>query len=72
MLQNRMADQMEISDKDCDLPEVPSFVEDATVVKYLKGCADVTPLPDTTLKELMDNSTQFPRYIHLQNMMSVV
>jgi hypothetical protein len=27
----------------------------------------VTPLPDTTLKELMDNSAQFPRYFQLWN-----
>jgi hypothetical protein len=56
---------MEILDKECQLPEVPSFVEDAAVVKYFKECADVTPLPDTTLKELMDNSAQFPRYFQL-------
>jgi hypothetical protein len=53
---------MEVLDKECQLPEVPSIVEDATVIKYLKECAAVTPLPDTTLKELMDNSTKFPRY----------
>lgn len=56
---------MEVVDKECQLPEVPSVVEDAVLIKYLKECIDMTPLPDTTLKELMDNSTQFPRYFQL-------
>lgn len=55
---------MEVLDKECDLPEVPSFVEDATVTKYFEECVGLTPPPDTTLKELMDNSTQFPRYFY--------
>lgn len=62
MLHHRIVDDMEVLDKESQLPEVPSIVEDATVVKYLKECEAVTPLPDTTLKELMDNSTKFPRY----------
>jgi hypothetical protein len=62
-----MVDDMEVSDKECELPELPSSVEDATVAKYFKECIGVTPLPDTNLKELMDNSLQFPRYFHLQN-----
>jgi hypothetical protein len=61
---------MEVADKDCELPEVPSFVEDATVVKYFKECVGVTLPPDTTLKELMDNSIQFPRYFQLQQNMT--
>jgi hypothetical protein len=63
-----MVEDMEAADKECELPEVPSFVEDVTVAKYFKGCIGVTPPPDTTLKELMDTSIQFPRYCHLQNM----
>jgi hypothetical protein len=63
-----MADDMEVSDKECELPEVPSCVEGDTVAKYFKECIGVTPPPDTTLKELMDNSLQFPRYFHLHNM----
>jgi hypothetical protein len=63
-----MVGDMEGLDKECELPEVPPFVEDATVTKYFKECVGVTPPPDTTLKELMDNSRQFPRYFHLQNM----
>jgi hypothetical protein len=63
-----MVDDMDPHDQECQLPEVPSFVEDATVTKYFKECMGVTPPQDTTLKELMDNSNQFPRYFHLQNM----
>jgi hypothetical protein len=53
---------MEILDKECQLREVPFFVEDAAVVKYFKECVDETPLPDATLKELMGNSVRFPTY----------
>lgn len=67
VLHNTIVKDMEVADKDCELPEVPSFVEDATVVKYFKECVGVTLPPDTNLKELMDNSIQFPRYFQLQN-----
>jgi hypothetical protein len=66
-----MVEDMEVTDKECELPEVPSFLEDDTVAKYFKECIGVTPPPDTTLKELMDNSIQFPRYFHLQNMINI-
>jgi hypothetical protein len=71
VLHHTMADDMEVSDKESELPEVPSVVEDATVAKYFKECIGVTAPPDTTLKELMDNSIEFPRYFHLQNMMNM-
>jgi hypothetical protein len=63
-----MVDDMEVADKECALLEVPSYVEDTTVAKYFKECTGVTPPPDTTLKEIMDNSIEFPRYFHIQNM----
>ncbi|PSN41749.1 hypothetical protein C0J52_16930 [Blattella germanica] len=58
LLHHSMAENME---KEIELPIVPSVLKDATLTKYLKECADVVPPPNTTLKDVMDNSTNFPR-----------
>ncbi|XP_069687866.1 uncharacterized protein [Periplaneta americana] len=63
---------MDAMDENCVLPKVPSLVkngdDNAILLDYLQLCTDVTPPADITVKELMDNSRQFPRKFPIETM----